>query len=175
MEKGNGGWTAVYVEEIDALPLNFQLETIEPSLLRDPVSFEHTIFSTGSDSIYAFFRHPTTQKPFVRRLSYAFVPDPDPLGDQFNAILENLWAGADPAQVVDDLLIMANNPAFQPNAGYFYYLGLAYELSGDEDNAVTAYLRAWQEYCCDTWEIGQTFTTANPYAIMARAKLIPIP
>jgi hypothetical protein len=44
-----------------------------------------------------------------------------------------------------------------------YLLGLAYELAGDEANALATYLQVWQNY------------SNSPYAIMAQAKLEPIP
>jgi hypothetical protein len=43
-----------------------------------------------------------------------------------------------------------------------YLLGLAYELSGDEANAVHTYWQVWHDY------------PNNPYALMARHKLEPI-
>jgi hypothetical protein len=170
------GWQAVYVDDVDVLPLNFQLETIDPAELSNPISFEHTIFSTGGKDIYAFYRHPVTRQPYTRRLFYVQPPESDSQSDQIIAIIQNLWDGADPDVIIDEMLGLTAVPTFTPNAQYYYYLGLAYELSGDEENAVAAYLTAWQDYCCDNWEdwpIEDLSTTANPYAIMAQAKLIP--
>jgi hypothetical protein len=46
---------------------------------------------------------------------------------------------------------------------YTCLLGLAYELSGDAPHAVQTYLQLWRDY------------PGSPYALIARAKLEPIP
>jgi hypothetical protein len=136
--------------------------------------YDYIPFTTGTAEIYSFVRHPTTGEPFVIHLaidSPLFPPEPpDPLVVEFESAVSDLFAGSDPAEVEERISVVINNPAFTPTNEHFYYLGLAYELAGDEPNAVAAYLLAWQD-CCDEFLGRPDLTTPNPYAIMAQAKI----
>lgn len=85
--------------------------------------------------------------------------------------METLFAGGDPAAVAERLTAVINNPAFTSRSSHYYYQGLAYQLAGDEENAVAAYVRTWQS-CCMEWNYGpEGYVTADPFAVMAQAKL----
>lgn len=78
-------------------------------------------------------------------------------------------------QIMISLDQLATETDFEPSSEYYYYLGLAYELSGDEANALNAYLQAWQT-CCDTWQMGPNeIILISPYAMLARGRVEPVP
>ena len=152
---------------------NFKLDSIIPADPAEPYAIPFTTFSTSNGRTYSFFRDPAGGKPYVSELIHSDDPELDQTYIQYLDMLDRLFAGENTADIITDLLALANDPTFQLTANYYYHLGLAYELSGDEANAVTTYLTAWQDYCCDDYDwFPQPFTSANPYAIMARAKLI---
>jgi hypothetical protein len=78
--------------------------------------------------------------------------------------IDQLFAGTEPKSVQKGLLEIQKSPGLLCKASwtcdeYYYFLGLASELSGDETNAISAYLRLWWDY----WQ--------SPFTIMARMKL----
>jgi len=79
----------------------------------------------------------------------------------FEQLQEMLYSEGATEQVRDGLLALQRHPDFDcgvdylyyrffPNRAYcpaFYYtLGLAYELSGEEKNAVNTYWQLWRDY-----------------------------
>ncbi|KAA3661860.1 MAG: hypothetical protein DWQ04_15140, partial [Chloroflexi bacterium] len=115
-------------------------------------------------------------EPYVTksRAFEPYIPEQAPEVAALDQAIDDLLYGTNPQEILTRLQTLADNPDFDPNNRYYYYLGLTYELLGDEENAVNAYLMAWQD-CCDTWQLAEEIVTANPYAIMARAKLEPVP
>jgi hypothetical protein len=78
--------------------------------------------------------------------------------------IDRLFAGSEPKRIQKGLLDIQKSPGLLCKASwtcdeYYYFLGLASELSGDETSAISAYLRLWWDY----WQ--------SPYTIMARMKL----
>jgi hypothetical protein len=134
------------------------------------------LFSVGvTDEIYAFVRRLTDREPYVIKLEgrEPRLPPANPKAAALDEAIDDLLAGGDTAVAIDRLLALADMPEFEPTARYYYYLGLAYDLAGDETNAVPNYWLAWQD-CCVMWEFGgieSELVTPNPFALMARAKL----
>ena len=162
---------AMFVDTVDNLTPSLLLHTASYPPAND--TFQFTI---GNGSIYNFIRRLRDQEPYVTKL-HVFEPYIEKQPPEIAALdraIDDLLSGTDPQQIVTRLQTLADNPNFEPDNRYYYYLGLAYELLGEEENAVNAYLLAWQD-CYDTWQLGGEFVTANPYAIMARAKLEPVP
>ncbi len=115
--------------------------------------------------------------PIVANGRFDFENDRNPeqwFKVELDGTIDDLLSGADPQEIVVQLQTLANNPNFESSNRYYYYLGLAYELLEDEDNAVNAYLLAWQD-CCDTWQLATEVIMAKGFAVMARAKLEPVP
>jgi len=118
---------------------------------------------------FTYKRNPLTSEPVISwhyRYSRMYK-------DTLNMLAKDLVSGVVPNQLDTDILaiqqyllddcdneIMLSYYCYEL---YFsqYLLGLAYELSGDEINAVAAYLKLWRDY------------PNSPYAIMAQAKLQP--
>ncbi len=159
------------------------VDNLTPSLLlhvppRDSYPLDNSTFqfTIGNDAIYNFIRRQRDQEPYITKLNgfepYIFEQSSEEAA--LDRAVDGLLSGTDPQEIVTQLQTLADNPNFEPNNRFYYYLGLAYELLGDEETAVNAYLLAWQD-CCDTWQLAEEIVTANPYAIMARAKLEPVP
>jgi len=165
---------AMFVDTVDNLdPTLLLYSTPRYSYPIDSSTFQ---FNIGNDAIYNFIRRQRDQEPYVTKQSgygphiYERVPGESTL----DRVVDDLLSGAEPEDILVRLQNWANNPDFERNNRYYYYLGLTYELLEDEDNAVNAYLLAWQD-CCDSWQHpAQEIVIANPYAIMARAKLEPV-
>lgn len=153
---------------------------LDPTLLLHSASYPSTAdtfqFTIGNDEIYNFIRRLQDQEPYITKLR-AFEPyvyEPSPEKTSLDRAIDDLLSGTDPKDVLVQFQTLADNPEFEPHNRYYYYLGLAYELLGDEEAAINAYLLAWQD-CCDMWQWLGDLVTANPYAVMARAKLERVP
>jgi hypothetical protein len=74
-----------------------------------------------------------------------------------------LFAGGDPAQLQEQLVALEQEPFFtcsyQLCPRYWYLLGLASELAGDETSAIAAYLQLWRDYL------------GHPFVSLARLRL----
>lgn len=161
---------AIFVDTVANLNPTLLLQTTG-----DPTATDTFQFTIGNDEIYNFIRRLSDREPYVTK-QYTYEPyvyQPPPEEAALDNAIENLLAGTNPHDVLTEMQDLTAFPDFEPDNRYYYYLGLTYELLGDEDAAVNAYLQAWQD-CCDTWYDGR-LATANPYAIMARAKLEPVP
>ena len=118
---------------------------------------------------FTFQRDSVTNEPKVR----SYYPDGRMHRGTLNMFAENLVNGVIPDQfdtripiMQQDILADCDDKIFFTyycHDLYFsqYLLGLAYELAGDETNAVAAYLKLWRDY------------PNSPFAIMAQAKLQP--
>jgi hypothetical protein len=89
---------------------------------------------------------------------------PDRFNNALEAAMQDLFSGADPAAVQQALLEIQETPGLLCTGTwscdrYYYILGLASELAGDEKAAVEAYTRLWWDY------------SISPYTSMARLKL----
>jgi hypothetical protein len=92
--------------------------------------------------------------------------------DGYNQAVSALMNGANPLAVRDSLLELFTSPRFTGDCIAFnicdqfhYTLGLVYNLTGDESDAIDQYLWVWRNY-------GQ-----SPYSLLARLKLdyFPLP
>lgn len=169
------GIAAEFIDDVSTLSPSFSHYTpIQTESFRNEPLYDHVLFTIGTGDVYTFVRRQRDGEPFVTKLIPASTSSsypPDPLKAEFDEAVDDLFAGDDPAQVAGQLTTVINNPAFTPGSYHYYYQGLAYQMAGDEGNAVAAYLQAWQD-CCDEWQFGsESFVTADPYAIMAQAKL----
>lgn len=171
MAQSNSGLKAMFVDTVQSFNPSFLLYNNKEELTDNhPSGF--IPFTIGTDDIYVFIRRLRDQEPYItkseNRESWSYEPTP------LSIITTALLNGADPAQSVIALNELAAEADFEPSSAYYYYLGLAYELSGDEVNALNAYLQAWQA-CCDTWSSFAETTLISPYAMLARGRVEPIP
>lgn len=160
---------AAYEEGTQALLVS-NVESIQPNLeyldgayiaveglhLQPAVFLEETL-------AFSMQRLPGTQEPYLvgvpLRTEY-----PDRFGDSVEAAAQALFFGAPPATVQDQLLDLQKYPGLLCRNTwscdpYYYLLGLASELAGDEREAVEAYHFLWLNY------------SKSPYTTMARLKL----
>lgn len=131
------------------------------SLLEDE-SIPPVVLLDGS-FIFSIHRVPGSSQPY---LVYPDLPDtyPNRFEDGLQIEINALFAGANPASVKTNLLLLQENPGLlcEPYWScdlYYYILGLASELSGDEKEAVNSYTYLWWNY------------SRSPFTTMARLKL----
>jgi len=156
-------WIVVpYPQGIKAFLLD-QVETNLPLLTYyDQEKLPPIVLLNGSKA-FQLNRLPQTLEPY---LTYPELPRfyPDRFKEGLRAASEALFGGADPKEVQQTLLKLQETPgllcrAFWNCDEYYYLLGLASELAGDDDNAVQAYLRLWWDY------------SKSPFTTFARLKL----
>jgi hypothetical protein len=123
------------------------------------------IVLVDSDLVIRLARDPDIFEPF---LEYPVLKNEytDPFIEGMNAARDALFAGEDPEVVQDMLFLLQIHPGLTCERNwtcdpYYYYLGLAYELGGDDRLAVETYLYLWWNY------------SKSPFTIMARVKLQP--
>ena len=95
----------------------------------------------------------------------------DPLGAAISDVVSELLDGEDPELIIERMLAIEASVPKMTNWRFYYYLGLAYELAGDEQNAVAAYLEQWAKFPAEIEVIYIEFIDPNPYTMMARFKL----
>jgi hypothetical protein len=155
------GHQALLVGPVDNVPP--KLETLEEAYIADDgLTRMPAVFLDGTYS-FTMRRRPETDEayllPVPLRKEYPsrfFVP--------LEAAQNALLAGQDPEEIQDELLALQDFPGLlcAPTwtcDSYYYLLGLASELAGDEEAAVEAYHRLWLDY------------SRSPYTTMARLKL----
>ena len=136
----------------------------EPAGLKPVVQFElHKGFILN--------RIEDTREAYIEWVDVEYAR-PTIIRDGYYLALHALLDGADPMTVRESLLELFNSPrfigdciAFRICDQFHYTLGLVYNLTGEEGNAIDEYLWVWRNY-------GQ-----SPYAILARLKLdyFPLP
>jgi hypothetical protein len=96
--------------------------------------------------------------------------------EQLDLLEADLLAGGDPAQARDLLVDLEGQSFFtcsyQLCPRFFYLLGLAHELAGDEELAVLDYLELWREFLGHPLVTGARFKLAGP-AILPGPTLTP--
>ena len=112
-------------------------------------------------------RVPTTHAPYIIRVDVEFIPTTY-TKDALNKAQKAWFAGDNPARVRDSLLEVEQSPNFNCRTyhfcdNFYYVLGLAHELAGDDRPAVDAYINAW-------WE-----NSKGPFATMVRLRLVQKP
>ncbi len=110
---------------------------------------------------------PGSLAPFLDFVNVEFIPTTYTKNTLEQAV-QDLFEGGDPNKVASTLALLQNSDRFNcKNYGicdrFYYMLGLANELSGNEKGAIDAYVQLWWNY------------RTSPYTIMARLKLIPRP
>ncbi len=117
----------------------------------------------NGEAAFSLERLAETGEPYLTRPQLPqFYPDRFQIG--VDAARLALFAGDDPASVHRALLDLEESPGLLCRGQwacdeYYYLLGLAAELAGDEEAAVQAYLRLWWDY------------SKSPYTGLARLKL----
>lgn len=108
-------------------------------------------------------RHTSTQEPFIRFTRPVVVFSVHRTEQALEEIQRALLSGEDPEQMRSKLIGIEGSAYFTCNyflcPQYYYLLGLANELAGNERPAVDAYLELWRQY------------PLSPYATLARLKL----
>ncbi|MCP5100568.1 MAG: hypothetical protein GY943_33885 [Chloroflexi bacterium] len=166
---------AMFVDVVDSL--NPDLLLYIPSRDHYPIDNNISQFTIGNGAIYNFIRRQRDQEPYITKQNdiEPYLIRRDSGDASLERIIDELLAGTNPEEILLWLQNWAGDPDYEVNNRYYYYLGLCHELLGDEDSAINAYLIAWQNCCDITQHHNQEIVTANPYAIMARAKLEPVP
>ncbi|MCK4897995.1 MAG: hypothetical protein KAS38_04430, partial [Anaerolineales bacterium] len=149
-------------------------EGIEPIFVSVVESSRPTLIYIGEDSdppivlldgtiVFSIHRVPGSSQPYLVNPD---LPDtyPNRFEDGLHDATTALFSGVDPAIVKIDLIILESNPGLlcEPYWScdpYYYMLGLASELSGDEKVSVDSYVFLWWNY------------PRSPFTIMARLKL----
>ncbi len=150
------GIEAIFISNIDSSrpDLSYLDEEQTPPI----VSLDGTVYFSIErvpDSLQGYLVYPELPQ---------FYPNKFEIGLQ--ASIEALFSGADPEEVIKDLLLLQEFPGLTCEATwscdlYYYILGLAYELAGDRPMALDNYLFLWWNY------------SKSPYTTMARLKIEP--
>jgi hypothetical protein len=128
----------------------------------EPIS-EPPIVQILPDTTFQLFRFGPNQQPFIEMVEPEFIFSSDRTESELNRIEDMLLSGGDPIQGRDDLMLLGKQPFFTCSyilcPRYYYLLGLANELSAQDQAAIDTYLQLWREF----------FDT--PFTTMARFKL----
>jgi hypothetical protein len=114
-------------------------------------------------------RDPLTGESAIRFLDVEYSR-PTFIRDELNSATQALFFGVDPAWGLSELHEIRSSPRFAGDcvafgicARFYYTLGLADELTGNQLSAIDWYLTTWREY------------PLSPFTLMARLKLELIP
>jgi hypothetical protein len=135
----------------------------QPNLTRFTNLVGQTYVWIGSQQSFRLVRYPNTGEATVVLLPSSYYYSE--LTNQYaESALESLLDGFSPAIIRDELLSHLNASTFvcmgkEECARFYYAIGLAAELSGDEDLAVKSYLKIWW----DSFE--------SPFSTIVRLKL----
>jgi len=154
------GVQAVFVQVFEA--------NVPQPYLHDPEETPLVVqFERGSGFIME--RDPQTGVAAIRFVDVEYSR-PTFIRDELYSVTQALFFGVDPAWVLSELLEIQSSPRFDGDcvafgicARFYYTLGLAYELTGNQLSAIDWYLNTWREY------------PLSPYTLMARLKLELIP
>lgn len=144
---------AVFVNGVDS-------DQVAP-YYREPVG-EPPIVQIRAREGFILERVPVTLEPYISRVSVEFMPTTftrDALEEASLALFSGNVTGA-----LDRLEATLKSPRFNCSNyricdRFYYTLGLAYELTGEERAAIDTYIDLWWNY------------SASPYTLMARHKL----
>lgn len=149
LTRASGPIKAVFIGEIDSRQPQFAL------LPRGGFQIEGRNFSVERSSV--------TGEIFVNEVPKVLEQSINLAAQTIAQAQKDLFSGANPALITTILLKAQQSKDFDCKildcAHFQYLLGLTYELAKDENRAVEAYLKLWQDY------------PENPYTIMARSKL----
>ncbi|MEA3439557.1 MAG: hypothetical protein U9R58_04675 [Chloroflexota bacterium] len=124
---------------------------------------EPPVVVIDSTTVIRLERDPDTSESYLTYPSIK-LEFSDPFVEGMNAARDALFAGVEPKLIIKMLLDLQIYPGLRCEATwtcdpYYYYLGLAYELAGEERNAINTYLYLWWNY------------SRSPFTTMARLKL----
>ena len=118
---------------------------------------------------FILVRDPQTREAAIHFVDVEYSR-PTFIRDRLDNATKALFSGIDPAYVLGELLSIHSSPRFAGDciaygicARFYYTLGLAYQLTGNQLSAIDWYLTTWREY------------PQSPYTLMARLKLELIP
>jgi len=161
LAKKASGYSALEITNLDSTQPT--IDYIDEAYISDEaLEYQPAVLLDGTVA-FSMQRFPDTQEAYLvdipLRTEYPsrfFVP--------LARYKEALLNGASPEVIQQNLLDLADDPGLlcKPTWScdeYYYLLGLASELAGDEASAVQAYQRLWLDY------------SKSPYTTMARLKL----
>ena len=132
------------------------------------------------ETFFTFHRLRANNKPYVIPIDIVNdngAADPPEPPDALSVAIDELLAGADPKVIVATIRALQDDPNYEVPIQYYYYLGLANELAGDEKAAIEAYLMQWETFPYELWDVyeGEEIIYSIPYTLMARMKLELVP
>lgn len=152
--QSSSGVNAVFVDYIESIPPN--ISYFEP--LQEP-----PIVRLGSKITFIYQPPINNQQPRIQFKAPEVTYAVDLFIEKLNESEEGLLKGNDPARIREDLITLKGSQYFTCDyiycPYYLYLLGLSNELSGNEPDAVNAYVDLWRDY------------PRSPYTIIARLKL----
>lgn len=164
LARSKGYHQALWVGIVESrLPTITYIE--EPYIADDGLEYHPAVLLDGKYAI-SMQRFPDTYEPYLVQVplreeypSRFFIP--------LASYREALFSGASPELIQKELENLADFPGLLCKNTwscdeYYYLLGLASELAGDEQTAVKSFQRLWLDY------------TKSPFTQMARMKLTPI-
>ncbi|PWH20155.1 MAG: hypothetical protein DDG59_00975 [Anaerolineae bacterium] len=149
-------------DRFDAVQLQ-QIENTSPTFsYYDPLAIPPVVL-LNQQQAFRVLRSPSDRKPYIEAVE---LPRyfPDRFKDAVGKFETELFQGVAPEQIYRNLLDLQKTPSLLCRATwscdrYYYLLGLAAELSGDQNAAIAAYYRLWMDY------------RKSPFTTMARLKL----
>jgi len=152
---------AILASEIQTSPP--KLVYLDQAYISPEAAGEQPVFFLEKKSAFRMLRKPGSLEPYLIKVPLR-KEYPNRLFEGVQAAKEDLFNGQDPGKVADELQALEKYPGLlcKPTLTcdeYYYMLGLASELSGDESEAVKAYFKLWRDY------------VRSPYSTMARLKL----
>ena len=156
-------WILYPTEELVYALFVSSLETNEPKLsYLEPVA-EPPIVQILPDITFQLFRFGPEKEPFIKMVQPEVIFSSDLTENELDRIEASLLNGGDPIQSRDELIVLGQEPYFTCSyllcPRYYYLLGLANELSTQDQAAIDAYLQLWREFL------------ESPFTTMARFKL----
>jgi hypothetical protein len=151
-----GGIKALFIEQVDtSQPLARYSEPVQDPPIVQIRQHEGFVLDKALDG-----------GPFIRRESVQFNPTTFTL-EGLNQNREALFSGEEPSAVLRRLEAVHANPRFNCFSynicDWFYYtLGLAYEMAGQQRDAIDTYIHLWWEY------------SSSPLTHFARLKVLPL-
>jgi len=141
-----------------------QMETGSPQPSIYPYGRGKPISYLGEGNYILLERLSDTQEPFITFAEELEAAANPYTKDETMKAVDELLLGKAPEDVRDELLAVLESGRFNCKAHkicdlFYYTLGLAYELSGNEREAVDTYIQLW-------WE-----NSSSPFTSMARLKL----
>ncbi len=161
LARAASGWAALRVDTVEAIPP--QLETLDEAYIAEEGLTLQPAAFLENRLAFTMRRAPVSQQPYLVQVPLR-KEYPNKFFLPLAALERGLFLGHDPKGIKQDLQNLQDYPGLlcAPTwtcDSYYYLLGLAAELSGDEKAAVAAYHKLWQDY------------SRSPFTVMARLKL----